>query len=127
MYSVRVSSSSVFQVVNPDGEVSRRVDLQSRDFTCTTFDQMRLPCRHLLAVLRVENRLEDTSSFSKKTYRMHSFSAAFERKSLELIQEDNLMLTDEVSSPTCYVSAQVRTRTRRIRSGGDSGGPAYLQ
>lgn len=82
-YSILSSSVSIYFVSGADSENRCRVDLEQLTCTCAMYDQLVLPCRHIMAVLQHNDRAEDALRALHPAYMVSSYVAAYKGKHIE--------------------------------------------
>lgn len=123
-YEVVRSSAVVWFVCRQGFSRYRRVQSDTLECTCATFNQMRIPCRHLIAVLHVIGSTQSILSAFHSAYLTENFSLSYRGKSVELVVDSNL---DPLSiEPPPFYKQVGRHKKRRIASAGDTrSAPTY--
>lgn len=120
-YQIESSSGSVFFVKRKGAATSRRIDMHDMKCTCSTSDQMQIPCRHLMAVVRHLKKPELALPAFHDSYLVATYRKAFEGKAVELVLEEKLSRDESVLHSPFYKRSG-RPQKRRIRSNGESAG-----
>ena len=124
-YQVDRSSARVFFVSQAGASNPRRVEIlatQSLRCSCSTFDQLQLPCRHITAVAQFCQIPDMCFNSFHKSYLVKAYTQAFRSKAVELAT-DQAFVVDSMVLPSPYYRQAGRRLSRRIASAGEVPGP----
>lgn len=111
-------SDTVYFTFDRENNEQRRVDTDHLTCTCAVFDQQVILCRHIMAVLQPTQRAQDAMRSFHPSYLVSRFAAAYDRKSAELVLDDELQPTSDIL-PYPYYKRLGRNPRRRYRSNGE--------
>ena len=123
-YLVQRSQATLYFVSLPGSSRYRRVDVDKPSCSCATFDQVRIPCRHIMAVVQTLKETQYSSpsycvrAFDE-SYLVVTFTRAFEGKGVEL-PVLQMLLPDGRVKPSPFYKQAGRRMTRRIASRGEA-------
>jgi hypothetical protein len=122
LYTVEPSDSDVAYVHKTGGvHQMRRVDLAQKTCTCTTMDQMLIPCRHFCAALRFFNRMDDVWGAFGKMYLVATYAAAFEGSAINVPLFEELEVDTSIPLAAAPTRKRGRQQSRRFASRGETG------
>ncbi|KUF92948.1 Lipoyl synthase [Phytophthora nicotianae] len=117
-YLVVRSSSSMSYVLYTGSSRAIQVQMDPPSCTCTTFDQMRIACRHIIAQFQERGDIEHSKLAFHKSYLVSSYRDAFGGKAVSLPVRD-IDSGDSPVLPLPYYKQAGRRITRRIASAGE--------
>jgi hypothetical protein len=118
-YTVTFSSDNIAFVSRVSSPLKQRcVDTQSATCSCATWQQYRIPCRHLIATLLASNMADTSYELMGECYLLSAYQASV--GTLE-VAEDRTLVPDPSIKPAPYVRQAGRPKKRRIRSRGEAG------
>lgn len=121
-YGVTHSSDDVAYVARISHPLNqRRVDASNATCSCTMWNQQRIPCRHLIAVLLDKRAGDNVFDLAGPCHTLTSYGHSL--GTLE-VPEDVVLSADMAIQPAPFVRQAGRPRKRRIRSQGETGGKA---
>ena len=99
----------------------RRVDTSPANRLCSTWKQQKLPCRYLLAMLTTHDVKDSAFQFFGDCYKVDTFVTSVGKI---VIPKDLQLARDTAIKPAATVRQAGRSRKRRVRSRGETGGTA---
>ena len=120
-YFVRRSTASIFFVCRQGYPSHRRIDTSQPSCSCATYDQQRIACRHIVAVLQHCGTQSDAINAFDKCYLAGTYVRAFKGKGIELPLHESFKIDSTILPSPYYKQGGGRRNTRRIASAGESG------
>jgi hypothetical protein len=119
-YSVVFSTDDVAFVAHVKSSLTqRRVNITTRECSCNTWKQHKIPCRHILSAMTAASSTTSVFSLASACYTVASYQAGI--GTME-IAEDRALVPDQRVLPATFIRQAGRPRKRRIRSRGETAG-----
>ena len=117
-YEVSRSAPGVWFASKQGYATYRRVETEALKCSCSTFNQMGLPCRHIVAVLHTIGSTIDMTQAFHPSYLVKTFKQGFEERSIEVVVSTKPPAVFILPPP--YYKNAGRRQKRRIGSSGDT-------
>lgn len=124
-YTVLSSSDKVYFVSSLVDTNLRLIDLETLTCSCAFNDQFRVPCRHLIAVLKFCDKTDQSLAAFDKRY-LVSYATSFKGQSVKLVLDGELTPDSVIKAPLYYKRSNQHLRRRYMSNGEKGRGKSYV-
>ena len=94
--------NNLFNVINSLTDSTYIVDMDNLRCTCAVADQVKIPCRHILAVLKKKDEFHSTFNFIHENYKIEQIRTVLERTTIIMPPTNDGLNSSSIRPPPRY-------------------------